>query len=35
MQKVIAINLNGNAYQIDESGYRRAGSPISMAPSGS
>src|SRR5471032_770556 len=21
MQKVIAINLNGNAYQIDESGY--------------
>ena len=21
MQKVISINLNGNAYQIDESGY--------------
>ena len=21
MQKVISINLNGNAYQLDESGY--------------
>src|SRR3989337_4394319 len=23
MQKVISINLNGNAYQLDESGYDR------------
>ena len=32
MQKVISINLNGNAYQLDESGYERC-APTSSAPS--
>ena len=32
MQKVITINLNGNAYQVEETRLRRAASPISTAP---
>ena len=32
MQKVVAVNLNGRAYHVEEPGYTTRSSPISIAP---